>query len=92
MKTNLAHRLQLAVLLALSIAAFAPKVIAQLAIPNADGSDGAFIVSSNITIDLSQAGTGSWTNTAQDLALARTIQLHGELCSSIRQRTARWWC
>lgn len=37
---------------------------AQLSIPDADGSDGALNISSNTVIDLSQAVTGSWTNTS----------------------------
>ena len=63
MKNTNRHLLRLSAI-ALSVAVLAPAAIAQLNIPNADGSDGALVVSNNLTIDLSQAGTGSWTNTS----------------------------
>ena len=46
-------------LLALSTAAFAPAVFAQLSIPG-DGSDGALNITTNTVIDLSRAATGAW--------------------------------
>src|SRR3954454_8739311 len=48
-------------LVAISIAALAPRSHAQLAIPS-DGSDGALNITSNTVIDLSQAVTGVWSN------------------------------
>lgn len=63
MKTKLAHKIKLAAL-AVSLAAFAPTLFAQITIPFADGSDGALNITSNTVIDLSQAGTGVWTNTS----------------------------
>jgi hypothetical protein len=50
------------VVLALTIAAFAPASFAQLVIPS-DGSDGALNFTNGTTvIDLSQAVSGVWTN------------------------------
>jgi hypothetical protein len=60
MKTKLASKMKLAAL-AMSLAACAPQLFAQLNIPS-DGSDGALVISSNTVIDLSQAVTGNWTN------------------------------
>jgi len=47
--------------LALAFTAVVPSLRAQITIPNADGSDGALIITASTNIDLSQAGTGSWT-------------------------------
>ena len=48
--------------LALAVTAMVPSLHAQIAIPNADGSDGALIVSNSMTINLANAVTGNWTN------------------------------
>ncbi|SRR6266581_889332 len=61
MKSSFAHRLKVTAF-AISAAAFAPAMFAQLNVPYADGSDGALIVSNTTTIDLSQAVAGNWTN------------------------------
>jgi hypothetical protein len=60
MKTKLTSKMKLAAL-AISLAACAPQLFAQLNIPS-DGSDGALVISSDTVIDLSQAVTGNWTN------------------------------
>ena len=60
MKTKLTSKIKLAAL-AMSLAACAPQLFAQLVIPS-DGSDGALVISNNTVIDLSQAVTGNWTN------------------------------
>lgn len=44
---------------AISLAALAPSLFAQLNIPS-DGSDGALVISNNTVIDLSQAVTAAW--------------------------------
>jgi hypothetical protein len=63
MKSKVTQILKVAAIAA-SIAAFGPAALAQLNVPYADGSDGALIISNNTVIDLSQAGTGIWTNTS----------------------------
>jgi plastocyanin len=50
--------------LALAFTAVVLPLQAQINITNADGSDGQLIVNSSTNIDLSQAGTGSWTTTS----------------------------
>jgi len=60
MKTKLTSKIKLAAL-AMSLAACAPQLFAQLVIPS-DGSDGALVISNNTVIDLSLAVTGNWTN------------------------------
>ncbi len=61
MKTTIKTKLAV---LALAFTAVVPSLHAQLTLPNADGSDGAFIIGTNLVIDLSKAVSGSWTNTS----------------------------
>lgn len=53
----LKHRVFLSVLAVLCTTAGA---LAQIVVPGADGSDGGFNPTSNVTIDLSQAASGAW--------------------------------
>jgi len=50
--------------LALAFTAVVPSMRAQISVPYADGSDGALNITSSTNVDLSQAGSGSWTNTS----------------------------
>ena len=61
MKPKLAQKIKLAAL-AMSLAAFAPTLLAQLSIPFNDGSDGVLNITNNTVIDLRLAVTGNWTN------------------------------
>src|ERR1041385_6516884 len=60
MRTKLAEQLKIAAL-AMSIVALVPAASAQLNVPS-DGSDGPLVISNTITIDLSQAIIGDWSN------------------------------
>lgn len=64
MKTISMRFQRLVILTAIGSLTLAPVAFAQLTIPYADGSDGALNISNNTVIDLSQAGTGVWTNTS----------------------------
>ncbi|MDB6066649.1 MAG: hypothetical protein JWR26_2857 [Pedosphaera sp.] len=64
MKNNPGIKIKLAAL-ALAFTTVVPSLHAQLTLPSAvDGTDGALIINSSTNIDLSQAGTGSWTNSS----------------------------